>query len=243
MNFMKRLLSFLLLLAPLTAHAQNATYATTVSACGMTSNNPVVGTAYPLTMNLNFQLCDTGGGGGGGSNAAAFALGASNPQYGSVTDFVGSGGATTHASPFGSSYGAPFPTFDQQVYNAITTYPIPTQTAKGVDIGATEQVQVTPAVGTASTITTGGTAVTVITGPILGGFVCNGSNAAIQGISTAESIYLDMVGTPGSTDAAANGTTSPIATGQCFTLTALATGVTVKVNAATSGHKLTVNKW
>ena len=52
-----------------------------------------------------------------------------------------------------------------------------------------------------------------------------------------------MVGTPGSTDATANGTTIVLAAGTSFTLPALATGVTVKANAATSGHKFTAIDW
>lgn len=103
--------------------------------------------------------------------------------------------------------------------------------------------QITPAAATASQIATGGTAVTVITGPINGGFITNPINSAAQGIADAENLYIDMVGTPGSTDAAANGTTSLLMPGQGFELPALAAGVTVKANAATDGHKFTVNVW
>jgi hypothetical protein len=102
----------------------------------------------------------------------------------------------------------------------------------------------TPAAGTVSQVTTGGTAVTVISGPCNGAFITNPANAARQGgIAAAEPIYVDMVATPGSTDAAANGTTTAIDPGQSFTVPPLASGVNVKVNAATSLHKFSVEKW
>ena len=84
---------------------------------------------------------------------------------------------------------------------------------------------------------------TVLTGPINGGVIINPPNAAAQDIALAESLYISMVGTPGSTDATANGTTIVLAAGASFTLPALATGVTVKANAATSGHKFTAIDW
>lgn len=101
----------------------------------------------------------------------------------------------------------------------------------------------TPAAGAATAIVTGGTAVTAVSGPINGGYIINPSNASGQGIATSESLYVDMVNTPGSTDAAANGTTSLIVTGGNFSLPAVAAGVNVKVNAATAGHKFTVVVW
>lgn len=103
--------------------------------------------------------------------------------------------------------------------------------------------QITPATGTTATIVTGGTAVTLATGPINGGYVINPANAASQGIVTAENAYVDPVATPGSTDAAANGTTALLQAGQSFYLPPLVTGVLVKGNAGTSGHKLTVVTW
>lgn len=103
--------------------------------------------------------------------------------------------------------------------------------------------QVTPTAGTTSTVATGGTAVTVATGVIHGGYVTNPINAAGQGIAAAENAYLDMVASPGSTDGAGNGTTVILQPGQTFTLPPLTTGIAVKVNAATSGHKLTVVIW
>src|SRR6185312_4208000 len=77
-----------------------------------------------------------------------------------------------------------------------------------------------------SVVATGGTAVVAITGPISGGYIANPPNAASQG-----------------TGATGNGTTSVLGNGASFTLPALAAGVTVKVNAATSGHKFTGTVW
>lgn len=102
---------------------------------------------------------------------------------------------------------------------------------------------VTPVAGTTSTITTGGTAVTLATGPTTGGYITNPPNLASQGISAAENAYVSLVGTPGSTDTNANGTTTVLVPGQTFSLPGLASGVTIKANAATSGHKLTVVVW
>ena len=103
------------------------------------------------------------------------------------------------------------------------------------------QTRLTPAAGTTATVATGGTAVTVATGPFNGGYVTNPLNTAAQGV-TAENAYLDMVGTPGSTDANANGTTILLQAGQTFFLPCAVSAV-VKVNAASSGHKLTVVIW
>lgn len=99
-----------------------------------------------------------------------------------------------------------------------------------------------PAVGITATIVTGGTAVTVVTGPVNGGYIVNPLNTAAQGV-TAENAYIDPVASPGSTDAAANGTTNILQAGQVYTIPPLQTGSVVKANAATSGHKLTVVVW
>jgi hypothetical protein len=99
---------------------------------------------------------------------------------------------------------------------------------------------VTPGAGTTSIIATGGTAVTVMSGPCNGGWVTNPLNAAAQGIATAENAYLDMVGSPASTDAGGNGTAQILVSGQSFFIPALNAGVSVKVNAATINHKFTV---
>lgn len=115
------------------------------------------------------------------------------------------------------------------------------QTTPGTTNGVvTKPLFVTPAAGTVSSITTGGTAVTVITGPINGGYLTNPINLSAQGIAAAENLYVDPVGTPGSTDANGNGTTVILVPGQNYTIPALAATKTLKANAATSGHKFTV---
>jgi hypothetical protein len=92
-------------------------------------------------------------------------------------------------------------------------------------------------------IITGGTAIVAVTGQVFGGFITNPINAAAQGIASAENLYIDMVGVPGSTDAAANGTTVILQPGQSFYLPWLALGVQVRINAATSGHKVSGEVW
>jgi hypothetical protein len=104
---------------------------------------------------------------------------------------------------------------------------------------------ITPAAGALDAVATGGTAVTAISGPVNGGFIVNPATAAGQSLTGApENLYLDMVGAPGSTDAAAFGTTLTLYPGDRFDLPyAIATGVSVKVNAATSGHTFTSVQW
>lgn len=91
----------------------------------------------------------------------------------------------------------------------------------------------------ATAVATGGTAVTAVTGPINNGFITNPPNAAAQGIVTAENMYIDLINSPGHTDAAGNGTTTILVPGQTFSLGQLGIGVTVKINAATSSHAFT----
>jgi len=101
---------------------------------------------------------------------------------------------------------------------------------------------VTPEAGLAFEIITGGTAIVVASGPISGGYVINPNPVAAQGIGgdVPENGYLDMTEPPGSTDSTASGTTSILFPGDRFDLPALNGGVSVYVNAASSGHKLTV---
>jgi hypothetical protein len=101
----------------------------------------------------------------------------------------------------------------------------------------------TPVVAPVTTITTGGTAVTVLTGTISGGTISNPLTAAGQGIGAAENLYISFVGTPGSTDAAAVGGTLTLVPGASYSLPALASGVTLKANAATSAHSFTAFSW
>jgi hypothetical protein len=130
--------------------------------------------------------------------------------------------------------------------NSGTTAPgvvIENGTSGGLGSLTTTPLAVTPGAGTTATITTGGTAVTLVSGPLNGGYIINPLNLAAQGIGAAENAYVDPVGTPGSTDANANGTTVLLTPGQIYSIPPLAAATTIKANAATNGHKLTVVKW
>jgi hypothetical protein len=102
-----------------------------------------------------------------------------------------------------------------------------------------------PAAGPAHAIGTGGTAVAVIKGPVRGCYVVNPINAAAQGIANVENAYLDVVSaTPGSTDAAGNGTVLLMLPGDSWSCPfALSLGQNVMMNAATAGHAFTVVSW
>jgi hypothetical protein len=111
-------------------------------------------------------------------------------------------------------------------------------------IQTTSELPRTPAAAGNTTVTAGGTAVIAVSGPIGGGYITNGATLAAQGnIAAAENLYVDPVGAPGSTDLLANGTTTALQPGQTYQLPALAPGVNVKVNAATSGHKFSAVVW
>lgn len=129
-------------------------------------------------------------------------------------------------------------------YTAGTQRP-PTVDTSGNTCGNTSGAggAVVPKAGTSSTIATGGTAVVFVTGPVHGGYITNPPNAASQDIGTAENAYCDPVNTPGSTDAVGNNTTSILQPGQTYTVPAIASGVTISCNAATSGHDFTVVVW
>lgn len=111
------------------------------------------------------------------------------------------------------------------------------------DVQAQPSAGVDPRACTSTTIATGGTAVTVIAGPLNGGFIYNPVSATSQGIGAAENLYVDMVATPGSTDAAGIGTTATLSPGQNFPLPMISGRITVKANAATSGHRFTAECW
>lgn len=102
---------------------------------------------------------------------------------------------------------------------------------------------VVPKVGNVTAVATGGTAVSAVLGPVVGGYIVNPANAAAQGLGSAENMYLDMVAAPGSTDAQAIGTTVLLVPGQDFYLPTLPDVVTVYVNAASNGHKFTCVVW
>ena len=98
---------------------------------------------------------------------------------------------------------------------------------------------IVPRAGTTATIVTGGSAVTLLTGPVNGCYVTNPLLAADQGIVTAEPAYVDPVNTAGT---AGNGTTSALQPGQSWACVPQSY-IPVTANAATSGHKLTVVIW
>ena len=118
-------------------------------------------------------------------------------------------------------------------YGAAPVYLVPNNAAGAI----------MPMVGVANEIAQGGTAVVLVSGPCNGGWITNPANAAAQGIVTAENCYIDMVNQPGSTDATAYGTTVLITPGQVFTIPAIAPGVVIWGNAATSGHKISLTVW
>jgi hypothetical protein len=95
---------------------------------------------------------------------------------------------------------------------------------------------VTPGAGLTSVIAVGGTAA-IAAGPTLNGIIItNPGLASDQGISVAETLYVDPVGTAG---LVANATTFALAPGQSWSLSFGQTTNTT-VNAATSGHKFSI---
>jgi hypothetical protein len=96
-----------------------------------------------------------------------------------------------------------------------------------------------PAAGTVSAIVTGGTAVTLITGPVNGCYVTNPLTASDQNIATAEVAQVNPVTTA---TAAGRGTNSTLQPGQTFTCPA---GMTTNLSAiaATTAHAFNVVKW
>ena len=86
-----------------------------------------------------------------------------------------------------------------------------------------------------SSVPTGGTAVTLMYGPVLGGFIVNPATALDQGISLVEVLYIDVIGPAATAETA---TTIALQPGQSYTVPANLTS-NVSVNAATSGHRFT----
>ena len=99
----------------------------------------------------------------------------------------------------------------------------------------------TPAAGAVSVVTTAGTAVTAVQGPINGGFITNPLSATDQGIGAAEGLTVNFVTT--ATNAGNNGSQLLLAAGATIALPALGPSGKVSVNALTSGHKFTVVIW
>jgi hypothetical protein len=133
----------------------------------------------------------------------------------------------------------------QRLTSLIALLPTALSSLGGLKVAVVEQtLGFTPAAATASLVTTGGTAVTAFSGPCNGGVVTNPANETRQGIAApAKTLYIDLVGTPGSTEGAANGTTIALDPGQSWTIPPLASGVNVKANSGTSGHKFFAMKW
>jgi len=101
---------------------------------------------------------------------------------------------------------------------------------------------VTPVAGGAEVVT-GGTAITSIPANPLGGFIQNPYSAADQGISPdPEPLYVDPINVPGSTPGAANGTCFVLYPGQTWPVIP-GQSTQTRVNAATSGHKLSSIYW
>lgn len=100
-----------------------------------------------------------------------------------------------------------------------------------------------PTAAIRNTIATGGTAVNVITGPVSGFYILNPLNAAGQKIPTAENLYVDLINTPNSTDAACLGTTIVLQPGQSYVSGGVPAGITVEVNAATTAHFFPCFSW
>lgn len=98
---------------------------------------------------------------------------------------------------------------------------------------------VTPFAGSASIVKTGGRAVFALYGPIEGGIVTNPQNAADQGLSTAETLYVDIVGIA---TLGEGPTTYPLQPGQSYFIPA-GDAVNVSVNAASSGHRFSAIMW
>ena len=98
---------------------------------------------------------------------------------------------------------------------------------------------VTPRACVTTTVVTGGTAVTIITGPLTGGYLVNPATAADQGIGSAENLYVDPINPATTTGNQTNSTLSP---GQGYNFVPMQNS-TVTVNAATSGHKFTCARY
>jgi hypothetical protein len=134
----------------------------------------------------------------------------------------------------GSSTGNTWFVQDSSVVSAITAAALTPPLA-------IKPASVTPAAGTAHAIVTGGTAVTMVTGPVNGCQIINPPTATDQAISTAENAYVNPVTTAATTG---NNTTATLAIGQVWNCPgALLNGTNVSVNAATSAHAFTVITW
>lgn len=123
---------------------------------------------------------------------------------------------------------------DGVALDASVTNPLPVvQTSVGY----------TPRAADAHAIVTGGTAVTVVSGPVKGGYITNPASVDAQGIGSTENLYIDFVNTPTVNETDANNTASMLRPGESFNIPALAAGVVLKANGATNGHKFVAVVW
>jgi hypothetical protein len=106
----------------------------------------------------------------------------------------------------------------------VTTYPL----------------AVTPAAGTAHVITTGGTAVTFVTGPVKGCYITNPLTLTDQNIAAAEPLYVNPITT--ATTSSLNGSSVALAPGQTYYCPA-GQSTNVSANALTSSHNAVVVAW
>lgn len=90
-----------------------------------------------------------------------------------------------------------------------------------------------------TTITTGGTAVTVCTGPLHLVTITNPLTAADQNIATAEPLYVDCTGAAATVGGA--GTVLALQPGQSWVCPHpfVTMSMSISANAATSGHRFT----
>lgn len=95
-----------------------------------------------------------------------------------------------------------------------------------------------------TTVVTGGTAVTTLTGPVNGGYIVNPATTADQGVSPVENMYVDMTTTATTTG---NGTNTTLLPGQALPMPSgtqpISPNFKVSVNAPSSGHKFTCVSW
>jgi len=98
---------------------------------------------------------------------------------------------------------------------------------------------VTPEPGLLSAVAVGGTAVNAVAGGPNGGYITNPYDAADQGLSGVEPLYINPVTTA---TLEGNDTTTRLEPGQTWNIIPGQTTPT-SVNATSSGHKFTVVSW
>lgn len=91
----------------------------------------------------------------------------------------------------------------------------------------------------ATTVVTGGTAVTAISGKTNGYYIQNPLSTTDEGVTPVEPLYVDPTKAATTTG---SGTNSAIAAGQAYSGIGLSS-VNVSVNAATSGHAFVCVRW